>query len=84
MTFEDYTSFKVYFESSLNSLLVFACFCLLEIESRDSFMCERAIQILAAASIKERRLFRSTRLEGGCQSTVTYDRASTVVRVTCI
>ena len=43
--------------------LVFACFCLLEIESRDSFICARATQILAAASIRERRLFRSAHLE---------------------
>ena len=36
---------------------------MLEIESRDSFMCARATQILAAASIGERRLFCSALLE---------------------
>ena len=40
-----------------------ACFCLLEIDSRDSFMCASATQILAASSIQERHLFCSTRLE---------------------
>ena len=40
-----------------------ACFCLLEIESRDSFMCARATQMLATASIWERCLFSSAPLE---------------------
>ena len=48
---------------TLNSLLVFACFCLFAIESRGLFTCACATQILGAASIWEWRLFRSVHLK---------------------